>query len=340
LQRNTELDQQESFLGTDARLIERASAPLEKSGPKSFLILLASVGGGLALGFALGMARTSLDAVFRTPNQVEAALRTDCIALTPALKQREAPASEKALGPRVIRRTKGVAWEAVDRPLSRFAEAMRAIKLAADLSDRPAKALAFTSSVPNEGKSTIATAFAQAAAFSGIRTLLVDCDLRNPALTQMLAPTAEHGLLDVISGIKPLVDVVWTDPSTKLTFLPGVTKSPLANSSDILASTSLRTHFGELRKNYDCIVVDLPPLAPIIDVRATAGLVDAYVYLVAWASTKIDVAELALTKAPFVRENLLGVVLNKVDFAVLRRYDGRRSDYYSDKLYAQYGDAT
>jgi polysaccharide biosynthesis transport protein len=337
LQRNTELDQAQSFPGTEVRLITRASAPLESSGPKSILILVASAGGGLMLGFALGMARAKHDRVFRTPGQVETVLQADCVALVPALKARKAP-TEVPLGSRVISRTKVITWEAVDRPLSRFAEAMRAIKSAADLGGRPAKVLGFTSSVPNEGKSTIGAAVALLAAHSGVRTLLIDCDLRNPALTHMLAPTAEHGLLDVISAKRSLEDVVWTDPSTKLTFLPGTLRSGIANSSAIMASPVLRDFFAELRKSYDCIVVDFPPVAPIIDVRATAGLVDAYVFLVEWARTKIDVAALALTKAPVVRENLLGVVLNKVDFKMLRQYEGHRSDYYSDKYYAQYGD--
>jgi succinoglycan biosynthesis transport protein ExoP len=65
--------------------------------------------------------------------------------------------------------------------------------------------------------------------------------------------------------------------------------------------------------------------------------VDSYVFVVEWARTKIGIAELALRKAPEVQESLLGVVLNKVDFKVLRRHEGHRSDYYSNKHYAQYG---
>jgi Mrp family chromosome partitioning ATPase len=110
------------------------------------------------------------------------------------------------------------------------------------------------------------------------------------------------------------------------------------NSSDILASSELRTLVAELRKTYDYVVVDLPPTAPIVDVRSTAGLVDAYVFVVEWAHTKLRVAEFALEKTPVVRANLLGIILNKVDFKRLGRYDSHRSDYYSDKYYAQYGD--
>jgi succinoglycan biosynthesis transport protein ExoP len=154
----------------------------------------------------------------------------------------------------------------------------------------------------------------------------------------MRAPKAEHGILEVTSGKKPLDEVLWRDATTNLSFLPGAKKSRLANSADILASDALRTFFEELRKTYDWIVVDLPPVAPIVDVRSTVGLVDSFVFIVEWGRTKIDVVDLALRKTAVVHENLLGVVLNKVDYKTLGRYDGRRSDYYSDKYYAQYGD--
>jgi len=339
LQRNTEIDTQQSFPGTEARLITRAAAPLEKSGPKASLVLLASAVGGLMLGFAAGMAKMSLDRVFRTSDQVETALGVTCLAMVPLLKAgKTARTSAPPNEPRTIQRTPNVFWQAIDRPLSRFAEALRSIKSTADTSAHPVRALAFTSSLPGEGKSMVGGAFALLAAQSGSRVLLIDCDLRNPALTRMLAPNAEHGLVDVLSKKKALDDVLWTDPETKLAFLPGAMTPRMANSSDILASADLRKLFAELRKIYDCIIVDVPPIAPIVDVRSTAGLVDAYVFLVEWSRTKSDVAELALKKAPVVRENLLGVVLNKVDFKKIGRYDSYHSDYYSDKYYIQYGD--
>jgi succinoglycan biosynthesis transport protein ExoP len=336
LQRNTELVQQQSFPGTEARLITRASTPAAKTGPKTLIILLMSTAGGMMLGLGVGVLRVSMEHVFRTTRQVEAALQVNCIALAPMLNAAKPSGRPPRAASRTLRPSK-VIWEVVDRPLSRFAEAMRSIKSAADLSGEPSKVLAFTSALSNEGKSTIGAAYALLAAQMRGRAILVDCDLRNPALSAALAPGAEHGILEVISGKKLLEDVLWKDAKTNLAFLPGATKSRVAHSSEILSSAALQTLFGELRQNYDYVIVDLPPLAPIVDVRSTAGLVDAYVFIVEWAHTKIDVAEFALNKAPMVREKLLGVVLNKVDFKILRRYEGHRSDYYSDKLYAQYG---
>ena len=91
------------------------------------------------------------------------------------------------------------------------------------------------------------------------------------------------------------------------------------------------------RESYDYVIFDLPPLAPVVDVRATARLVDAYVLVVEWGRTKIPLIERALREAPGVHKNMLGVVLNKADMDSVRRYDGHLSDYYQNKHFARYG---
>src|SRR5262245_37028394 len=215
LQRNTELIQQQSFPGTEARVVTRASTPAAKGSSKTLAILFASAAGGMVLGIAAGVLRSSLDRVFRTSGQVEAMLHTNCLALVPALKSVKAR-QVACLGERVIVPNSAVSWEAIDRPLSRFAEAMRSIRAAADLSGQEIKVFGFTSSLPDEGKTTIAAAFALRLAQGGARTLLIDCDLRNPALTATFAPNAEAGLLQVLSGKKRLEDVLWKDQKTHL----------------------------------------------------------------------------------------------------------------------------
>jgi succinoglycan biosynthesis transport protein ExoP len=84
-------------------------------------------------------------------------------------------------------------------------------------------------------------------------------------------------------------------------------------------------------------VVDLPPLAPIVDTRATAHLVDSFVFVIEWGRTKIDVVEHALGHAPGIYDKLLGVVLNKVDMNIFGRYASHREDYYYNKHYTRYG---
>jgi succinoglycan biosynthesis transport protein ExoP len=416
LQRYMEAVQQQSFPITEARVISSASRPLGKSHPKVFLYLAVACLGGVALGFGIGMLRDLSDLVFRSSEQVESLLQTECIALVPLVTASKKPGTDdearldrskpkeahgrngfwtatrslvsasadairsfglvsdlhgtirstkrkidtltastpvqkttmasssssaegKSSRPRTIVHGDSVAWTIVDAPLSRYAEAVRAIKLANDLSGtvKNNRVVGFTSSLPNEGKSTIAFSLAHLMSQAGARTILVDSDLRNPSLTREFAPRAEVGLIDVTAGKVSLEEAIWRDPSTKLSLLPVVSKFRMANSSEVLSSASVKKLFEQLRQSYEYVVVDLPPLEPIVDVRAATHLVDSFVFVIEWGRTKIDVAQHALGHAPGVHDNLLGVVLNKVDMNVFARYAARRDDVYNNKYYSRYG---
>jgi succinoglycan biosynthesis transport protein ExoP len=242
-------------------------------------------------------------------------------------------------GPRTIVRDTSVRWMVVDSPLSRFAEAIRAIKVAADLEHvgKASKVIGITSSLPNEGKSTVAVSLAALIAHSGGRAVLVDCDLRNPSVSKALAPNAKRGLLDVISGKAELDDVMWSEGTSGLAFLPAVVPRRLAHSSDLLASGPTRALFEKLRGTYDYVIVDLSPLAPVVDVRVITPMVDSFLFVVEWGRTKIDVVEHALSNAPGIHDNLLGVVLNKTNMNALGRYQHSYGNYYYNQDYAQYG---
>jgi succinoglycan biosynthesis transport protein ExoP len=242
--------------------------------------------------------------------------------------------------PRMIVHDENVLWTPVDSPFSRFAESLRVIKVAVDLGEivRSTKVIGFTSSLPNEGKSTVAAGLALQIAQAGGRVILVDCDLRNPSLTKTLAPSAQMGFIEAISGKAKIEDVLWrSDPRTNLSFLPMVMKSRVAHTNEILASTATKKLFDELRKRYEYIIVDLSPLAPVVDVRTTTHFVDSYVCVIEWGRTKIDIVKKALADAPGVYENLIGTVLNKADISKLGRYDAHRGDYYYNKYYGRYG---
>ncbi len=257
----------------------------------------------------------------------------------PAAKQPSSGHVSNSGGIRSIVHGENALWPVVHAPLSRFTEAIRTIKLAIDLNGaiKPSQTIGLTSSLPSEGKSTIAIALAQLMSQVGKRTILVDCDLRNPATSRTLAPDASSGLLEVIQGTALLEDAVWTDPTINLSFLPVVVRSRLAHSNEILGSDPTKKLFDRLRESYDYVVVDLPPLAPIVDVRAVAHLIDSFIYVIEWGRTRIDVVDHALGGAPVVYENLLGAVLNKVDMNVFRRFASGHEDYYYNKHYAQYG---
>jgi succinoglycan biosynthesis transport protein ExoP len=346
LQRYNESLQQQTVAVTEGSTISPATTPREKSSPKAIIVLAISVLGGLGLGGGLGFVRDMMDRFFRTSGQVEAALQAPCVALVPLLKKTVLKRSQTPPDhrggpdhPRVISRHAGLFWTVVDSPLSRFAEAMRSIKLAADLhtANRTNIVIGITSSLPNEGKSTTAAALAQLIAQVGYRVILIDFDLRNPGLSRTLAPNAKAGLVEVLAGEKSVEEVTWGCSGTNFAFLPAVRNSSLFHTSEILASARTKNLLAQLRQSYDYVVVDLPPLAPVVDVRATTHLMDLYFLVVEWGRTKIDIVQHALNSAPGVHQNLAGVILNKTDMDYISRYDSHRSKYYYNKYYVRYG---
>jgi polysaccharide biosynthesis transport protein len=198
------------------------------------------------------------------------------------------------------------------------------------------RVIGVTSSLPNEGKSTIASNFASMIAHAGSRVILVDADLRNPSLSRNLAPGAAAGLVDVAAGRTALNEALWTDLATGLSFLPaGPESTKLLHPNEVLGSAAIKSLFDTLRGTFDYVIVDFPPLAPVVDTRTTTSFIDSYVYVVEWGRTKIDVVEHSLSNAREIYERLLGVVLNKANMSVLQRYERYRTTYYYRK-YDQY----
>ncbi len=345
LQRYMESIQQQSFPVSEARIIAQASGPLTKSNPQPIQVLAGSTTAGILLGLLIGFVSEIWRHVFRTRREVAQRLQTNCIAIVPKLRsliakpeRSTARAVHTAFGPRTIVSDQGFFWHVLDSPMSRFAESIRAIKLAIDTSDasKSNKIIALTSALPREGKSTVGTALAQLLAHSGAKTILVDCNFRHGTLSRMLTPQAKAGILEVVSGAANLEDVVWTEPYTNLCFLPVIANNRLVNSHDILTSEATNALFNKLRNKYEYVIVDLSPLAPIVDARTTTQFIDAYILVIEWGKTRVEDVERALADAKAIHENLLGVVLNKANLRVLARYDKRHRNYHSDRYYTRH----
>ena len=338
--------QQESFPISETRVIFPASAVQTKTKPKAKVVLGFGLLGGLALGLLLGFVRDVMDRVFRTSSQLEAALELPCLSLVPILNlpRQQRPAARLQQTPedsnqRILSTAPDIHRAVVGMPLSRYTEAIRAIKIAIDHSPAktPNQVIGVTSALPNEGKTTIAASVAQLIGHSGKKVIIVDCDLRNPSLSARVAPKAVDGIIEVMNGGRSLEEVIWRDPKTTLSVLPATPRGPVLHSSELLADASICKLFDRLRQSYDYVVVDLPPLSPLVDVRVTAPLIDCYVLVVEWGRTKIDVVQHALHTAPTISDALIGAVLNKTDIKAMAQYDTYRSDYYDDSHYLRYG---
>ena len=201
---------------------------------------------------------------------------------------------------------------------------------------RPCKVIGFTSTLPNEGKSTLAAALAHLIAQVGGRVLLVDCDLRNPTLTRAFSRGTAAGIFDVVARKTLIGDAIFKDSVSGVSILPAGKKIPLFLTSEILGGELMTKLFENLRQSYNYIVVDLPPLAPIVDVRASTHFVDAYLLTVEWGRTKIDAVEQSLRDVPKIYDGLIGSILNKTDMDTIRRYDSS-GIYGPNTHYSRYG---
>ena len=334
--------QQDSFPLANARVISLASPLTIKVKPRPLLVFALSFMGGMALGIGVGLLRDLMDRVFRTSAQVQSLLQIPCIAMVPLVKTsaltqlRRKRLPTNASGAKTVTRDASVFWRVVDSPLSLFAESIRSIKLAThDYGIEPNKVIGFTSALPNEGKSTIAAAAAQLMAQGGSRVIIVDCDLRIPSLSRTLAPDATAGIVDVISGARSLDETIWRDPATNLFFLPAIKTAP-QYSSEVLAHEQTKKLIERLQASFDFVVIDLPPLVPIVDARAAAHLVDCMILVIEWGRTKINVVQHALDTAPNVHSAIIGAVLNKTNMNNLPQYDLHHKGMYKNRYYARY----
>jgi succinoglycan biosynthesis transport protein ExoP len=352
LQRHTEVVQQQSFPIVEARSLSPAS--VNKTGPKALQIWLATIFGGAALGIGGGLLREAMDRGFRTREQVRSVLQTDCLALVPRLPPQERRLTTQRAEPMPMIGTRpiddaefaahmarqaargnssapNVMRTVVDTPPSSpYAEAIRSIKLSVDLNSSGSytKVIGFTSCLPSEGKTTLASAMATIISQSGARVLLVDCDLRNPSLSRMLTPDATVGFLDVVAGKVPLTDAIWADSHGTLAFLPSVVGDRYPYATEMLSSEAAKSLFSSLQIRYDYVILDLAPMVAALDVRAAKHVVDSYVMVVEWGTTKVDAVKYALRSVPGVQEKLVGVVLNKVDMNSMKYYDNYGAAYY------------
>jgi polysaccharide biosynthesis transport protein len=347
LQRYQEAVHQQSFPITEARVVTSALAPTSASHPKTAIVLALSLLLGGALGAAIGGLRELGDRAFRTEEQVRDELALESLGMLPVIDTPLAAAGAPATPPpkdgdsgerRPLPPMPGIMRYVLDTPLSNYAEVLRGIKLAADLTlaERMPRIIGAVSVLPSEGKTTVAKNLASLLAHQGAKTLLIDADLRNPGLTRAIAPDAEAGILQAVMDGVPVRDLVSYERESDLAFLPAVLERRLPHASELLASAGMRSVLRQARQDFDWIVLDLPPLGPVIDARAMVSQIDALVLVLEWGRTTRRLVRATLEADRQIRNKCLGVVFNKVDLRQLKMYEAHGSKAYYSREYAGY----
>lgn len=302
------------------------------------MLALGLVVGGMA-GVGAAFVLEMRDRVFRTGEQVQSELGVEFLGLLPALSVSTHRPTDAAPPPAGSLGTVAPSMRyALSAPLSGFAETLRATKVAADIALRAKRprVIGVVSVLPSEGKTTVSKNLASLVASLGSKTLLIDGDLRNPGLTRAIAPHTTHGLVELLQGQRTITEVALREPDSGLTIIPAIVNRKMTNSSDLLSSQAMRNLLARTEGLFDYVILDLPPIGPVIDVRAAADLVDAFVFVVEWGKTPRALVRSTLEVESEVMERCLGVVLNKVDQTKMKLYEGSEYRNYYYSKYSKY----
>jgi capsular exopolysaccharide synthesis family protein len=230
-----------------------------------------------------------------------------------------------------------VAAYVLKRPDSAFAEAIRSIftRLLLAQSDQPPQVVLLLSAEADEGKSTIALSIARQQAQGGRRVVLVDSDFRRSRLAHRVAGLEpKPGLSELLTGKASVDEIIQADPKSSANVV--VAGETALDNFDLAGSPVFRDFLDDLRRRYDLVVVDAPPVLALTDAHVVAALADATVMVIRWGKTRRRVARYAIAQISRFGGRINGVALSMVDVRRMAGYGYGDSGYYYGKAAKYY----
>jgi capsular exopolysaccharide synthesis family protein len=326
LQRSKVTQQQSTFDSHDSRVITAALPPGGPSSPKKGQFMGLALIMGLFLGVGAAVAKDKLNGGFATPRQIEDMLQLPLLTSVNSMNARDLTVKGKLvplpLYPSVM-------------PLSRFSESIRTLRSGIQMTDvdHPPKIIQITSTIPHEGKTTVALSLAVSAAYSGLKVLFIDADLRHTSATNFFGLLKARGLVDALLGRVSPTEALAFNKDAKLWVLPAGSKTN--NPADLLNSNRMKTLVEKCGETFDYIVIDTPPIGPVIDAIVISQLADSVVYVVRWAATARELIQSSIKRLP--EDKVAGVVFNLLNEKAAQKYGKYAYQYYyGSRSYKKY----
>jgi succinoglycan biosynthesis transport protein ExoP len=298
-----------------ARIVDRAVVPERPVKPdKRRSVTLAFVL-GILLGCGIAIVLDMLDNTVKTPDEVQEKLGVPLLGSLPKMKPDRQGEFEQY-------------WQ---KPRGLFAESMRTIRTGVVLSglDEPAKIIVVTSTLPGEGKSTIAINLGAALAQME-KTLVIGADLRCPSLAGKCGIPPNHpGLSQYVAGSAELEACLAPVEALGLHVMPAGVIPP--NPLEMLSSRRFAAALQTLRGRFERIVIDSSPVQAVSDALVLASHADSVIYVVKADSTPATEVQKGIARIVASNEPLTGVVLNQFDARAAGRYYGYGDYYQSDE---------
>lgn len=326
INRAKEIASQQKAQEPDARIISSAIVPDEATYPRRALIFGVALFGALLMGSLAVFGLEQLDNTFRSSEQIEDLIGLPTLGLVPAVA-----GFEKRYG--------SPQDYVLDNPNSPFGEAVRSLRTAMLLTSvsAPPRTILLTSSIPSEGKTSMAMCLARVSARSGRRTIIIDCDIRRPRLHELTGMANQSGLSDVLLRQRELDDVIHADERSGAAFVTA--GAPVPDPAAVLSSERMRKLLKDLASRYDLVILDSPPVLSVSDARVLSQMVDKTIFLVHWGSTRRHDVMMGVKQLIEAGADVAGLVLNRVNVRKHARYGYRDSGYYYDDKYTKYYNA-
>jgi succinoglycan biosynthesis transport protein ExoP len=300
------------------RILDGALVPAAPVAPnkRRNLMFAIAVGFMLSLGLALGF--EYFDSRIKSPEQVQARLGLPFLGLVPELRGKGLPKGAQPLISNGLAAT--------------FTEAIRRLRtnVLFTLPDDPLKSVVVTSTGPEEGKTVVACNLALGLAYGGKRVLLIDADMRRPAVHTLFGVRQEPGLSNLLVGGAKAKEAMLRTDVPNLWVLSAGRRPP--NPSELLGSQQFKTLLESLRGHFDWVLIDAPPVMAVTDACVIGNTVSGVVFVVGAEMTSTAAARRAIEQLEAVGSRLLGVVLSRAD---IDRHGYYYAPYY-DRKYGQY----
>ena len=294
-------------------VVDKATTPLKPVKPNKQLILAGSVIGGLVVALMLAFFTNFLDDSIKSQEDVENYLRLSLLGYIPNIKSTS-----------VVERD----LQAHIHPTSSAAEGFRTLRAAVSLVRNADKlrSIVVTSTIPSEGKSLVASNFAIVTAQTGLKTLLVDADLRRPSIHKAFQLKSQVGLSAYLSSRDRTIEEIVIP--TEVPNLDVVCCGAMpTNPSELVSSKRMADFLEEATARYDRVILDCPPVSAVADPLVVAALTDGIMFVTKFNKIRREHARRSVQRIQEAGINLIGIVLNDIDF------EGKDSYYYSYHYY-------
>ena len=303
----------------NARRLDQAITPRPQDYSSPNYLLNSALGfmGGLGLGLAFAFFVAFIDDRVKSAFDIEAVVGLPLIAIVPQIRRMEAIEKSQI---------------AISNADPQAAEAFLSLHSNLRLKDvsKNAKVIIVTSTTPSEGKSFVSSNLALTFAAHGEKTVIVDCDLRKPNVHRSFGVENLKGVIDYCTAETDLDSLIIKNHQANFDILPSGGRAK--NPTQILNSRNFVRLIDELRKRYDRVLIDTPPLAAVSDALAVLPLTDGSIFTIMFNHVRRKAAQFCARRLLETNVPCFGAVLNALNLSA----SGYYYEQYYDKSYKDY----